>query len=211
MKEVGKITKIVKGFFGDTVPEEVAEERRRLCRTCDFNSVNSQYLSIQSSIRNSFTGPFCTLCECQIHEKTGSPLEECAMYMIGEKKRWFKLKIETMGRDLDLINVGGTKADMKIEDNAFVIDFGEVHPLSDASIELLFSSKYNITFEKIVLTCGCTSSKAEQLDQNHIEVKLKLDVEKVGMGAGSKTLYLNYLDDGVSKSQQIKLKFHRTV
>ena len=133
------------------------------------------------------------------------------MYMIGEKKKWFKIKIETVGRDLDLINVGGAKADIQLEDNAFVIDFGEVHALSNTEISVLFSSKHPITYEKMVLTCGCTGTKAEQLDQNNIAVKIKLDIGRVGLGAGYKPLYMNYSDDGGNKSQQIKLKFHRTV
>lgn len=210
MKEVGKINKIYKGFFGDVLPDEIAESRRKICSTCEFNSVNAEKLSLTDSIRNSFTSPFCTLCKCQIHEKTGSALEECAMYMIGEEKKWFKIKIETMEKqDLNLTHIGGIAADIQLENDTFVVDYGKVTPLNDTSIELLFESEEALTLIKMEVTCGCTSESTTQISDKAIQTKLKVDISKVGLGAGYKTVYLNYSQDSVKKRQAIKFKFFR--
>ena len=77
MKEIGKINKIFKGFFPDeTVSETVKEERRDLCGACEYNSANTptDKLSSVDYLRGKVSkAPFCTLCKCQIFEKTQSP------------------------------------------------------------------------------------------------------------------------------------------
>lgn len=211
MKEVGKLNKIYKGFFGDKLPEEISSTRRRECALCPFNSVNAEKLSLIEGIRNSFTSPFCTLCKCQIEEKTGSALEECAMYMIGEEKKWFKIKIETMEKeDFNLIQTGETQYDISIEDESFVIDLGKVESSTNAVVEFTLENEVESTLSQLVATCGCTRSKAEQDGTNKINVAIRLDVPSVGYGSGRKTLFLHYLQGGVKKSVTIVLKFYRT-
>ena len=211
MKEVGKLNKIYKGFFGDKLPEELSSPRRKECSVCPFNSANAEKLSLIEGIRNSFTSPFCTLCKCQIEEKTGSALEECAMYMIGEEKKWFKIKIETMEKeDFNLIQTGNKQYDISIEDEGFVIDLGKVDSLTGAEVEFTLESQVASTLNKLVATCGCTSSKAGQDGDNKINVTIRLDVPSVGYGAGRKTLFVHYLQGRVEKVLTLTLKFYRT-
>lgn len=209
MKEVGKLYKIYQGFFVDELPEEESKARKEICAKCPFNSVNADKLSLMDSIRNNFTAPFCTLCKCQIKEKTESPLEECALYMIGEDKKWFKIKIETMEKEtLNLIQVGDIKYDIQLVNDYFVVDFGKVSSSNPAEIELLFETKQGLklNYESIHVTCGCTASKVEVINDTSIKVKLKVNIKEVGYGAGMKSVELKYNNS----VQKIKLKFYRT-
>lgn len=210
MKEVGKVTKVFKGFFGEELPEEISEKRRKICSTCPFNSVNADKLSLIDGIRNKFTPPFCTLCKCQIHEKTGSPLEECAMYLIGEDKKWFKIKIETMGKEeLNLSQVGDNVYDIQLENDYFLINLGKVKATDDTTMDLVFESDEEIELIKMELTCGCTQSKTIQIDDNSISVVMRVDIKQVQFGIGAKVVYLHYKQRGVTKKQKIRIKFNR--
>lgn len=213
MKEVSKIKKIYEGFFGEEVPESVAKERRSKCAVCPFNSVNAEKLSLINNIRNTFTAPFCTLCSCQIHEKTGSPLEECAMYMIEEDKKWFKIKIETMGKeDLNLIQVGENTYDIQLSEGAFLIALGEVKAGEDTTMELVFETEGDniIQVGGVKTSCGCTSSKHEPIDEKKFKVIFRIDINKVGMGSGAKSAEISYDLNGKPKKQKIKFKYFRT-
>lgn len=212
MKEVSKLKKIYTGFFGENVPEDIAKDRRAACAVCPYNSINAEKLSLIGSVRNKLAAPFCTLCSCQIHEKTSSALEECAMYMIGEEKKWYKIKIETMeNTSLNLIQTGENKYDIQIVEDDFVVNVGKVDPQVDVYSELLFQiDKGNtISFVNTEVPCGCTSSKTTQVDGQNIESRVRIDVAKIGMGAQTKTITLNYKMNGESKSQKVKFKMFR--
>lgn len=212
MKEVNKINKIYQGFFGEKLPEDITESRRSKCATCQFNSTNNDTMSLIGNIRNSFTGPFCTLCDCQIEEKTSSSLEECALGMIGEDKKWFKIKIETMSKsDLNMIQNGETHYDIALEDSIFVVNFSEINNSSVVETELIFeNNSHPITLKKTLVSCGCTLTNSSQLDMNRIAVRVKLDPTKVSLGSGAKSFTIEYEQQGVKKSQKVKLKYFKT-
>ena len=212
MKEVNKLKKIYEGFFGEDVSEEIAQERRAICSTCPYNSVNAEKLSLIGTVRNKLAAPFCTLCSCQIHEKTSSPLEECAMYMIGEEKKWFKIKIETMeDTSLNLIQVGDNKYDISISGDEFIVNVGKVDPTVDVYSELLFqvSGENKISFIKMDVPCGCTSSKTTTVDDQTIQSRVRIDVNKIGLGAQTKSIVLYYNINGEVKSQKVRFKMFR--
>lgn len=212
MKEVNKLKKIYQGFFGEEVSEEISSERRSKCNSCEFNSVNAEKLSLINNIRNTFTPPFCTLCSCQIEEKTGSPLEECAMYMIGEEKKWYKIKIETMeNENLNLIQIGENKYDISIVDDNFVIDLKKVEVNKNPVIEVLFQlnegkKMSNVSFGT---SCGCTTATNEPVDERTVKSIIKINVGSLNYGAGSKTVIVSYMFEGKAKTQKVKLKYYR--
>lgn len=212
MREVGKLYKIYKGFFGDELPEKETKERREICAVCPFNSVNAEKLSLVGEIRSNLTGPYCTLCKCQIKEKTSSPLEECAMYMIGEEKKWFKIKIETMeNNSLNLIQIGTTKFDIGLDGDDFVLNLGKVTTSSPSEMELLFEAKAGMELSPTELktSCGCTSSKIEKVNDSTFKASLKVDISSVGYGSQLKHATLKYKLNGKPFTQKIKIKLFR--
>lgn len=214
MKEVSKLTKIYTGFFGEDAPEQIIKERREECSNCPFNSKNANELSLLDGIRANLTSPFCTLCGCQIYEKTSSPLEECAMYMIDKPKKWSKIKIETMEKEaLNLIKIPGNKDyEISLKEGNFIFTLGEVKAGEDVSLEALFQGKEDnkVEFQTMKVACGCTSSKSETLDDRTIKSSFKINIGKTNMGANSKTATIYYKINGKPKSDTLKFKFFRT-
>lgn len=212
MKEIGKLKKIYEGFFGEKLPEEIIEKRREQCKNCEFNSTNTKNLTGIDSLRKDFVKePFCVLCKCQIKEKTQSPLEECALHLINEPKKWFKIKIETMeNKNLDLVQIGTEKYDIGLDEESFVVKLGNVKNSSEPEGTFIFEAKEGrkLELEKFYQSCGCLSVKSKQVD-NKIEVSFKLDVSLVSFGAGSKILTLLYFLDGVKRIQKLHIKYFR--
>lgn len=212
MKEVGKIKKIYNGFFGEELPENLSKERRDICYVCPFNSANTDKLSLIDSVRKDFAPPFCTLCKCNIKEKTGSALEECAMYKIGEDKKWFKIKIETMeNNELNLIQVGDNKYDISLSGESFMVNMNKLSNSSDTNFEFVLESKegVKIEYKSIIATCGCSEVAAEQMQDNTIAVKGKINMKKVGFGPSVKLVEVSYEMDVQPRVQKLKFKFYK--
>lgn len=212
MKEVSKVEKIYKGFFGEELPEAEAEVRRKICAGCEYNSKNAKDMSLANKIRSKVMPPFCTLCDCQIHEKTGSALEECAAYMNNEPKKWFKIKIETMEKeDLNLTQLGDTKYDIQIEGNSFVVDLGLANTGETPEVELLFegSAESVIDYNELKVSCGCVSAKGSSVRSNAFQVNARVNIKQVGYGAGVKTITLYYTQNAAPRKLEVKLKYFR--
>jgi hypothetical protein len=198
MKEINKARKIFKGFFPDeTVSDKVKEERRSLCGACEYNSVNtpSDQLSPIDYLRSTITPAFCTLCKCQIHEKTQSPLEECAAYMADKEKKWFKTRLETMNNeDLNITNVSDVKVDLKLDNNKFVLDYGLLHLGDPTEVELLVDINSPETFKihSVNPTCGCTVTKFHTIE-NRGTIHFRLDLGFVGAGRFAKEVGVEYI------------------
>lgn len=213
LKEVNKISKIYQGFFGDRLPEEKHKERLDKCMECPFNSKNRENLALVDRIRkNMINEPFCTLCKCQIFEKTGSALEECAAYMANEERKWYKLKIETMGKKkINITQVGNKEFDLYLEGDYFVIDCGVV--TSDFDVEFLTEAKRGVEFEAYELkpTCGCTSVKSEKIDNRHYKNSLIIKSGDMSVGSYSKVVKVVYNLDNEEDTllQEVKIKFFR--
>jgi hypothetical protein len=198
MKEINKARKIFKGFFPDeTVSDKVMEERRSLCGACEYNSVNtpSEKLSPIDYLRSNVTSAFCTLCKCQIKEKTQSPFEECAAYMAGKEKKWFKTRLETMkNEDLNITNVSDVKVDLSLVGNKFVVDYGVLHFGDNTELELLLdiNSPDNFKIHSVQPSCGCTVTKYHTIE-NRGTIYFRLDLGAVAIGKFSKEVSVEYV------------------
>lgn len=211
MKEVNKIYKIYQGFFGDKLPKEITTERREKCNTCPFNSKNAEELNTFEEIRNSMTGNFCTICKCQIKEKTQSPHEECALYMINREKKWFRIKLETMEKEtLNVTQVGKNIFDLTLDKDEFTLNLGKVRENSQTVANLMFDTDVPIEWVNTVVSCGCVATETKSFD-GKIVIDTFINLNSVGYGSGVKTLELIYKVNGVQKKQTIKFKFFRTV
>jgi hypothetical protein len=199
MREINKAKKIFKGFFPDeTVSEEVKKERRDICGGCEYNSANtpSDKLSPIDYLRHKITGPpFCTLCKCQLHEKTQSPFEECAAYMANEPKKWFKTRLETMGNEnINITNVSDLKVDLQLVNDKFVIDYGAVDNSSPTDLELLVDTNSTDKFKlhSVNPTCGCSVTKYHTID-NRGTINVRMNLAQLGLGKFSKEVNIEYV------------------
>lgn len=210
MKEVGKIRKIFKGFFPDeTVSDSVKEIRRAACSSCSYNSANtpSDKLSSIDYLRSKITPAFCTLCKCQIFEKTQSPLEECAAYMAGHEKKWFKTRLETVeNNNINITNVSDTKADLQLINGKYVVDYGKVDITSPMDLELILDLSTSDSFKlhSVNPTCGCSAAKYSNVN-NQGMIQIKVNVEFVGLGKFAKPVYVEYIVNNVPHKAEIVL------
>lgn len=210
MKEIGKINKIFKGFFPDeTVSEIVKEKRRSLCGSCEYNSANTpkDKLSSIDYLREKVSPPFCTLCKCQIFEKTQSPFEECAAYMADEPKKWFKTRIETMAKeDINITNLSDIEVDLVLGDNKFTIDYGVLNVKSETEIELLVdtNSPKEFKLHSVHARCGCTVTKFDTKN-NTANIHLKLNMNEIPAGRFNKIVDIQYFIEKTPKKTTIVL------
>ena len=159
-------------------------------------------------MRSKITGPpFCTLCKCQILEKTQSPLEECAAYMANEPKKWFKTRLETMGNnDLNITNVSDLKVDLQLENGKYKINYGQLDMKSPTELELLLDINNSSTFKihSVHPSCGCTATKFTTINNQGI-INLRLDLGFIGQGAFSKSVDIEYLINSIPHRATILL------
>lgn len=199
MKEINKLKKIYKGFFPDeTVSDTVKEKRRALCGACEYNSANtpSDKLSPIDYLRDKITGPpFCTLCKCQIHEKTQSPFEECAAYMADEPKKWLKTRLETMEKNnINITNLSNVEVDLTLQNEKFVVDYGVLTRNDETDIELLIDTNTDEKFKLHSVTpyCGCSVTKFENKD-NKGYVFARMNMGMINPGKFSKQIDVEYI------------------
>lgn len=208
MKEIGKVRKIYEGFFGDTLPEEIIEERRKICDGCPYNSKNVNTSKLVE-LRNTLTGAYCTLCKCQIKEKTQSPHEECAAYMAGEEKKWFRVKMETMEKEnLNLIQTGSKLFDLTTEGDKFVLNLGKIRVNEDTEGEIYLEGSTPLKLNNVTVSCGCVSTSSS-VNGEGITINFRINVNSVGYGSGAKTITVYYEENGENREQVIRLKYFR--
>ena len=184
MKEISKLKKIYKGFFPDeTVSEERKTRRRDACNSCEYNSKNvtKEKLGAVDFARSMITNDFCTLCKCQIFEKTQSPYEECAMYILDADLKWNKTRIENMDDSMNITNLSETEVGISGENNIYTIDYGVIDSTSVTEVELLVDSKSSESFsiKSVSPTCGCAISKFSDTSDNKGTISLRLDLSMI--------------------------------
>lgn len=211
MKEkLGKLGKIYEGFFGERVPSDIWERRKSICEVCPYNSKNVKDLTGFDKIRNTFTNPFCTLCKCQIHEKTGSPHEDCAAYMVNEEKKWNRIKLEVM-KGLNFINISDKDYGISLDLDTYVVDYGVVE--SNETVEVDFALENTtgteLGFTKLGLTCGCQQGSEAYLEDGKIIVHIEINTNGVSTGGAAKPITVYYTLNGVKMSQPVRIKFFK--
>lgn len=202
MEKVGNLETIKRAFLEDSdIDKKVLEDRRAICNGCEFNSlnINDEGLTlVQKARKKLHKDPFCTACGCQILEKTTQETEECGLASVGKTPKWFRVKLETVGRfDLDIINnsIDKMNIDLTTDKKYYQIDIGKVQSNKDSEIEFLVKSKSNVVLKMVHVTpsCGsCTNSSFEIIDDNTVKINLSLNLEEIPLGKFSKNLYLGY-------------------
>ena len=213
MKDIGKLRKIYEGFFGEGVIDEVANMRREICKVCPYNSENDKSMCTFDKFRKTFTAPFCTICKCQIFEKTRSPHEKCAMYQLeGGVSKWNRIKFETMDKnDLNFININPKKDyDISLINNKFVIDYGMVQSAETVEVDFFLEYKGDLSFTlvDVVRSCGCQVIDYE-FKENGINVHLEISTSDAIQGFNYKDIDIVYRLGDEQKVQGVSVKYYK--
>lgn len=212
MKEVNKLKKIYKGFFPDeTVSEQRLSFRREACYSCPYMSANvdqSKLSTIDAIRTKAINQPFCTLCKCQIAEKTQSPYEECAAYKANEPIKWFKTRLEmSKDHELNLTNLSETEVNLYLDDGNYVVDYGEVtvEDSTELDFKLDVNSKEEFKVVTVNPTCGCTATKFNNEDGTSI-LSFKIDIEDFTGGVFKRAISVEYTVGGKPYKNLLILK-----
>ena len=211
MEEIGKIKKIYKGFFPDeVVSEKRMAFRREQCAGCIYNSKNAveeDLSGVDTNRKKVFNSNFCTLCKCQIIEKTQSPHEECAAYYVDEPKKWFKTRVEVENRNaFNITNLTDNEIDLRIEGPNFTVDYGSIYDDADTNVELLLDSEAT-TFKVVEIhpTCGCTAAKIEE-SESGVVLKFRVNLLDIAFGKFVKGIHVEYTVAGKPYKKTIFIK-----
>ena len=214
MKNKSKLKTIIKAFSGyKDVSDEVHTRRLEICLNCPFNSKNVELsqLNLLSRIRASITPEktFCTLCGCQVFEKTAQATEQCAKYLIGEEPLWNKLKIETNNSDmLNLVNLSPDKVTVDLIDNTdkFEVTYNKKLVLnSDSEIKLSIENDNPFEIEYVRSQCSCTTTTPKKINETSYELESSLNLNNLNYGNFSKEIYIGYKIDNKKYKTTIKL------
>jgi len=175
------------------VPEKELDNRRLSCDGCPYNSKNvpDDKKSLYNTARNTTLGTFCTICNCNIKEKTLSPNEQCALVEKGRKPLWNRLAVLTEGKTVDLINLSPDKINIDADKNNYLI-YTDV-------ILLDLNFKFGIRTKEIIenilyvrSTCPCIKVNDFTSSDTMIEVNATIKAGTIKQGLFSKFLYVSY-------------------
>lgn len=216
MKKLNKAEIIRRAFFSKMKMDvEEVERRRSICETCPFNSkhVSSKNMSFINKARKKTlkNEPFCTVCNCQIKEKTASPLDECGLVEKGETPKWNRIILETTDKkEISIVNKSPKIINLDItkDGDFFQVDFGEVHKLSDGNFELELTVKEGVELDVVFANPSCKSCTTAEFIKQGVDkttLKVKVDFSKLLIGNLQKYIYLNYDVNGKNINNTLKL------
>lgn len=216
MKKVNKAEIIRRAFFSKmNMDVEEIERRRGICETCPFNSkhVPTKNMSFINKARKKTlkNEPFCTACNCQIKEKTASPLDECGLVEKGEPPKWNRIILETTDKkEIKIVNKSPkvVNVDITKDGDSFEVDFGEVHKLSDGNFKLELTVKEGLELDVVFANPSCKScTTVTYIKESKSKTTLngKVDFSKMLIGTLQKYIYLNYDVNGKNVNNTIKL------
>lgn len=209
MKKKNKLKVIKDAFLEDSpLSEEILEFRRKACATCPYNSKNVKDKSLMQGIRDSVTGgsAYCTICKCEIEQKTKAPTEYCALKSIGKEPLWNAMLVETDNvSDLNLINGSPELINVDLDESGtfFVLDFGEIdrskYAINQNTKQRRFNPtfKFGLTSEKIIsiynvnVSCGCVKPTYVK-EGNLYNFTSSLNIDLSGLNTFSKTITVFY-------------------
>lgn len=212
MKQQNKLITILKAFTGKVdVTEEQWKERLTECTGCEYLSTNTpdKNLSLVEKVRkNGFPyKPFCTLCGCNVDEKTSQATEECAAGKKGEPLRWNRLRLEpTEATKFNILNKSPQYVNLGFTNNkkGYQIDFGEVERSFEEKIsfDIYVDKAKKIDIHTFKPSCGsCTSATHKRISDDAYACEMVLKIANVGKGNSFvKAININYSIDDSDKS-----------
>lgn len=212
------LSAFVKSFQGidghEDIPEKELEKRREACRNCPYNIKNTpeEKRTLLEKVRDGVKlGDFCTICGCQIKEKTMSPTEGCALEERGRKPLWNRIKVETSGKTENLINLDPDKINIDANQTEYVIYADMVS--SDMHFNFGVESKKLIDrIDYVRTTCTCFDIVSYELSESLkvIKILIKIKYGHLPSGIFDKWVYVGYKDEGGnSRKMSIKIKGKR--
>jgi hypothetical protein len=204
MKKISKAKVILRAFTEEsTLNSEIIDFRRDKCATCPFNSSNSDDLKVLQQLREKLGKPFCTLCGCNIAEKTTQPTEYCAKRDSGEHPEWNSISVETSAStDLNIENLAHDKTSVDLSDSAnhFIVDFGVLNKSHYPSGEFVGNFKILLSCEKypiqsIVSThagCSCTTPSFHKVSEGKFEISGSVNIKPDSLKQFSKAITVSY-------------------
>lgn len=212
MEKISKTRVILRAFSGQNqLPEDITEKRREACKTCPFNSANIDEKSLLEKWREKVLGePFCTLCGCNVKEKTTQPTEYCALRDNGQNPLWNSIILETKSsRDINVLNHNPELLSLDYDPKiaAVILDFGIVSRKDyknsqfdhDFAFSMICDSFPIIEIVEIDKSCGCTTPKHSAMPDNEFKIEVGLQFDLIGAKDFSKSLTIKYLQN-INKS-----------
>lgn len=205
-----QLAQIYEAFSQDSLPvnEPWYQERLAACASCSYNSENvpKENKSFLQNIReNVITCPqvrYCTACHCCIDQKASIKRAQCGLVEIGKSPKWDALEVFTADNSNVALTHTGEK-DYIIRNNGsiFFLDLGATSdPVVDFSFELFVPIQHEFITTRV--TCGCTVSEHERIDDARIKFRIRLStVNFMPGGITSRTFYADY------KNKTVEVKF----
>ncbi len=190
-------------FLGADIPRGVHSYRIDKCLSCNYLSTRASSLNWRDRLRKIlFSPPFCTLCKCQIYEKTSQGREECALRKYkNEFPLWGRIYVKfNSKKKMNLTNLSGKQVQLNYDtDNAEYTVSLERISSEDKSysflLQLDFEAKDFKALKHLKNSCGsCIATKLVGIDGRKITTQTFVKNQGV-LGTHTKYIYVGYLNE----------------
>lgn len=180
---LSKVGMILKAYLTeDPVGEKFYEDRLEICRTCEYNSDNTDKpIALEQRVAKSTLcpdKPICTACGCCIHKKAKVPTVDCGLADKGMEPKWVALvKAGQLDKDLTISNLTPEIGSVGTYGQGFVYNVGNV--TEDVVKFSLALSKKNsgIKLKNLAVSCGCTVAKHTIEEDGSLVINAELSTE----------------------------------
>lgn len=207
MKKVSKAKVIFRAFTSEgDLKEEVLNERRSACAECPFSSDNKVDLGVLERVRKAtFSEPFCTICGCQIHEKTSQGVEVCP----DSPKRWKNVYVDFSDEQFDIVNLSYKNVFIDVNDNddELIFNIDPVTKGSELTISFIVESveQKRVEIPALIASCSaCTTITQERLSDYEVKVDVSFETSKISLGETMKTASFIFGVDGNQTKGKMK-------
>mgnify|MGYP003648929378 CR=1 FL=1 len=160
-------------------------KRLEKCIGCEYNSGNTDKLSIKDRLRvaHNFGKDACLKCTCGVEDKSSDPIEECPEGFWGKE--------QIIPSDIVNIKTESNKIKFYYESNTkkYIADYGKIPYQYESSIHLDIVEE-GLKNIKVSTTCGCTVANMK-ITNGGVQVEIKYDTLRVGPFTKSTIVYYN--------------------
>lgn len=201
--------KTAKGIDGsEDIPQKELDHRRESCNACPYNSKNTERSKkgLFSKFREGTLGDFCSICGCNIKEKTMSPNEECALVDKGRKPLWNRMVVLTDGETADLLNLTPGLINIDSDSNNYIVYVDTI--VTELTFRFGLRTKEPISVLQYVRsTCPCVKVNTYTSNHNTIEAEITLKPNLMKNGLFTKYIYVCYTSEkGDTKRYGVQIK-----
>lgn len=176
---------ILKSYTNDLpVNQDWYKDRLDKCLECPLNTKNGASLKpwmkvVEKTVVNKEFGQ-CSLCGCPTERKTSLKNESCP----DEPSRWESIQTEaTKGKGLisDLFRIEAKRGIKSINVRNGVFEIEGIDSESALFLELNVFTLFDGKSIKFNPSCSCTTGFITKIDDNHYQLKVKIDKEDKGL------------------------------